>query len=174
MTLDEARRGRPDGRACGTALHQRVIQRRGTALAHPAAVLAAAAAGRAGEAGGASQWSLRRRVLARDLHAVAGVYFGSVGNNPAHRAVVIAGDCIDLRDDLDAGAIGKNGAAPTHTISDDKQASPDLVAAALAVIPNDDTPDTHAFWEKIGIAPDDRASRAYWVKVCHATKAAAG
>ena len=36
-------------------------------------------------------------------------YFGSVNNNPAHRAVVTASDCIDLRDDLDAGAIGKGG-----------------------------------------------------------------
>ena len=31
-------------------------------------------------------------------------YFGSVNNNPAHRVVVTEGDCIDLRDDLDAGA----------------------------------------------------------------------
>jgi hypothetical protein len=36
-------------------------------------------------------------------------YFGSVNSNPAHRVVVTEGDCIDLRDDLDAGAIGRNG-----------------------------------------------------------------
>jgi hypothetical protein len=32
-------------------------------------------------------------------------YFGSVRRNPAHRVVVIEGTCIDLRNDLDAGAI---------------------------------------------------------------------
>jgi hypothetical protein len=32
-------------------------------------------------------------------------YFGSVKRNPSHRVVVIEGDFIDLRDDLDAGAI---------------------------------------------------------------------
>jgi hypothetical protein len=37
-------------------------------------------------------------------------YFGCVGDNPEHRAVITEGDFIDLRDDLDAGAIfGKTG-----------------------------------------------------------------
>lgn len=36
-------------------------------------------------------------------------YFGSVEHNPKHRAVTTDGDFIDLRDDLDAGAIGKSG-----------------------------------------------------------------
>lgn len=33
-------------------------------------------------------------------------YFGAVASNPDHRAEIIEGDFIDLRDDLDAGAIG--------------------------------------------------------------------
>ena len=37
-------------------------------------------------------------------------YYGSINNNPAHRAVVTEGDCIDLRADLDAGALNKEGA----------------------------------------------------------------
>jgi hypothetical protein len=32
-------------------------------------------------------------------------YFGSVGKNPDHRAVLLDGDFIDFRDDLDAGAV---------------------------------------------------------------------
>ena len=32
-------------------------------------------------------------------------YFGSVNHNPEHRAVITEGDFIDLREDLDAGAI---------------------------------------------------------------------
>jgi hypothetical protein len=34
-------------------------------------------------------------------------YFGSVNGNPAHRCEYLDGDCIDLRADLDAGALGK-------------------------------------------------------------------
>jgi hypothetical protein len=40
-------------------------------------------------------------------------YFGAVGRNPAHRAVVTQGDFIDQRADLDAGAMGKDGKEPT-------------------------------------------------------------
>jgi putative DNA primase/helicase len=39
-------------------------------------------------------------------------YFGSVNGNPAHRAIVVEGDFIDERNDLDAGAIGKSGEMP--------------------------------------------------------------
>jgi RecA-family ATPase len=39
-------------------------------------------------------------------------YFGSVSRNPDHRAILIDGDPIDLRSDLDATAIGKAGAKP--------------------------------------------------------------
>ena len=35
--------------------------------------------------------------------------FGSLNGNPAHRAVVVEGDLIDLRGDLDAIAVGKDG-----------------------------------------------------------------
>ena len=35
-------------------------------------------------------------------------YYGSVNNSAEHRAVIVEGDYIDLRDDLDAGAIGKS------------------------------------------------------------------
>ena len=47
-------------------------------------------------------------------------YYGGIDSNPSHRAVVVEGDYIDLRDDLDAGAIGKpqptsgNGNKPVH------------------------------------------------------------
>ena len=34
-------------------------------------------------------------------------YYGSVNNNPDHRAEIIPGDYIDLRGDLDAGALAK-------------------------------------------------------------------
>jgi hypothetical protein len=56
-------------------------------------------------------------------------YFGSVNNNPDHLAVVVEGDPIDLRDDLDVGAIGKtgktrklngNGADPDEQIPDEE------------------------------------------------------
>jgi hypothetical protein len=40
-------------------------------------------------------------------------YYGSVNNNAEHRAVIVDGDCIDLRDDLDNGAIG-NVLKPEH------------------------------------------------------------
>jgi hypothetical protein len=50
-------------------------------------------------------------ILARESFTLSqSYYFGKVGSNPDHRAIVIGGDFIDLRDDLDAGAIGKSGA----------------------------------------------------------------
>jgi AAA domain-containing protein len=39
-------------------------------------------------------------------------YYGSCGNNPPPRVEMIAGDFIDLRDDLDATAVGKRAKAP--------------------------------------------------------------
>ena len=72
-------------------------------------------------------------------------YLGSVNGNPDHRAVITEGDYIDLRDDLDATARGKKNSANLDTAQPqregprtDKQADPDLVYAAMAVIPNDD------------------------------------
>ena len=46
-------------------------------------------------------------------------YFGSVNNNPDHRAVLIDGDFIDRRPDLDAGALGKQGKAEDDYIPDE-------------------------------------------------------
>ncbi len=41
-------------------------------------------------------------------------YFGTINNNPAHCAVITDGDFIDLRGDLDAGAIGKRERPKTN------------------------------------------------------------
>ena len=73
-------------------------------------------------------------------------YYGTVNGNPDHRAVVTEGDYIDLRGaDLDAGARGKKQSTPNDPAQPrpegaktDKQADPDLIFAALSVIPNDD------------------------------------
>jgi Sec-independent protein translocase protein TatA len=73
-----------------------------------------------------------------------GFYLGSVNSNPDHCVVLLdEGDYIDLRDDLDANARGKstgtqggdNQAQPNQ--KSDKQADPDLIYAAMAVIPNE-------------------------------------
>jgi len=40
-------------------------------------------------------------------------YWGAVGNNPAHRAAIVEGECVDRLDELDLIAVGKpNGAGP--------------------------------------------------------------
>ena len=64
-------------------------------------------------------------------------YYGSVKRNAAHRAVIVAGEFIDLRDDLDASAIGNafnNERNPNEKLVAD---DPEELAAAVAVIPND-------------------------------------
>jgi hypothetical protein len=76
-----------------------------------------------------------------------GFYIASVNGNIDHRAEVVDGDFVDLRTDLDATAVGKQRAndnahaqrenAHRENIQSDKQADPDLVYAAVAVIPND-------------------------------------
>jgi len=43
-------------------------------------------------------------------------YYGSVNDNPGHRVEVIGGDFIDLREDLEAGAIGKPAAVKRETL----------------------------------------------------------
>ena len=78
-------------------------------------------------------------------------YYGAVKRNPAHRAVVTNGDCIDERADLDASAVGKaNGKAPTsappgtpnffeayvETHFKSKPLPLDKLAFMLSVIPN--------------------------------------
>ena len=98
----------------------------------------------------------RKKIVARVNGALDGVladesfvlsqayYFGSVNNNPDHRAVITEGDYIDLRDDLDATARGKRSASAgaeqprregprTNKQADD----PDLVYAAMSVVDND-------------------------------------
>jgi hypothetical protein len=65
-------------------------------------------------------------------------YYGSVNSNPDHRAVVVEGDAIDLRNNLDAIARGKkNGAAvdEIHTPGENPHAPIGLVVLALRVIP---------------------------------------
>ena len=48
------------------------------------------------------------RILAPESFTLSqSYYYGSVNNSAEHRAVIVDGDYIDLRDDLDAGAIGK-------------------------------------------------------------------
>ena len=46
-------------------------------------------------------------------------YFGCVNSNPEHKAVLIDGDFIDLRDDLDAEALGKQGTSQDERVSDE-------------------------------------------------------
>jgi hypothetical protein len=67
-------------------------------------------------------------------------YYGSVNGNPAPQIELIEGECIDLRDDLDTGAIGKPE-KPAETTSKPRPAgepvdavtdSPDYGEAALA------------------------------------------
>jgi hypothetical protein len=82
-------------------------------------------------------------------------YYGRVGDRP-QRCEIVDGDFINLRFDLDEGAIypgGNDGEA--HQPNEDKQADIERVIAALAVIPN-----------------DDQVYRDAWVTVGMATKAA--
>ena len=91
-------------------------------------------------------------------------YYGAVGKNPNHRAVVTEGDYVDLRPDLDAGALGKTGKqAPVpagelnpflaygQSLHPDRPPPVAKVAAALTAIPNDDKVD-RALWIDIGMS----------------------
>jgi Primase C terminal 2 (PriCT-2)/Family of unknown function (DUF5906) len=77
-------------------------------------------------------------------------YFGKVGDNLDHRAEIITGDFVDLRDDLDAGAIYKASFDRQHTPNDEVTADLEKVAAAVEVITNEnrDWPD----WNRIAMA----------------------
>jgi AAA domain/Primase C terminal 2 (PriCT-2) len=77
-------------------------------------------------------------------------YYGSVASNPEHRVDCFTGDYVDLRDDLDAGAIGTERDRTAHSAGENPEAHPSLIAAALAVIPNDDLPWDE--WNRIGMA----------------------
>lgn len=79
-------------------------------------------------------------------------YYGSVARNPAHRAVVVDGDCIDKRRDLDDGAVGgriekTEPAKPRAAINHDP-IDWDQIAAALEVIPADG----YHPWLRVGAA----------------------
>ena len=60
-----------------------------------------------GETGSKGQRPLRRRLRTGELRSIASLFLRQRWGNPGHHAVVIDGDCVDLRDDLDAGALGK-------------------------------------------------------------------
>jgi putative DNA primase/helicase len=88
-----------------------------------------------------------------------GFYIGGVDGNVYHRAEVVHGDFIDLRTDLDATARGKRkdnnntnntDAPPRQQARTDKQADPDLIYAAMAVIPNDKV--DWIEWNTLGMA----------------------
>jgi hypothetical protein len=115
--------------------------------------------------------SERKKLVARVNGVLGGVlagesftlsqayYLGSVNGNPDHRAVIITeGDYIDLRDDLEATACGKKNSANFDTAQPQrdgaetgKQADPDLVYAAMAVIPNGDNTEWPE-WNEMGMA----------------------
>jgi hypothetical protein len=83
-------------------------------------------------------------------------YFGAVGDNPAHRAIVAYGQrTIDEADDLDAGAIGKPNGGGVH-IAGVPEADIADIRAAIKLIPNDDRPwesDSSGLgWNDIGMA----------------------
>jgi len=100
-------------------------------------------------------------------------FYGSVNNNPAHRAIVLDGDFIDLRDDLYAGSIYKDGSRVGGKVGedpadgfdqesprvsgDDPYADRGLIAAALAVIANADL--SWVDWNRVGMAAH-RATRS--------------
>jgi hypothetical protein len=113
--------------------------------------------------------SERKKMVARVNGVLGGVlasesftqsqayYLGSVNNNPDHRAEIVEGDYVDRRGDLDATARGKRSTSDhadqprCEDARTDKQADPDLVYAALAVIPNDESVDWNE-WNSTGMA----------------------
>jgi hypothetical protein len=89
-------------------------------------------------------------------------YFGAVRGNKPPQVVITPGICIDLRHDLDAGAVVNKYAAKGNirrgaaSIKKLMASDIDMVAAAVAVIPNDfpDDPEAPAWfpWKRIGMA----------------------
>jgi hypothetical protein len=64
-------------------------------------------------------------------------YYGSVGDNPAHRAIVVDGmQCLDQADELDKIAIGKPSGDGRKHASGEPEAPIEDIRAALEVIPN--------------------------------------
>jgi hypothetical protein len=90
-------------------------------------------------------------------------YFGSVGNNPNHRAVVTDGDCIDLREDLDAGAIGRSGAG----VAEEKKNF--FVQYGLSV----NRPSLKKIADALDAIPNtEDVDRKMWIDIGHAIKSA--
>jgi putative DNA primase/helicase len=89
-----------------------------------------------------------------------GFFCGSVNGSQAPLIeIILDGDFIDLRDDLDAGAVGRSqsnpgvvrpAAHPRPSNASDKQADPELVYVALVVAPNE-VKDWVA-WNNMGMA----------------------
>jgi hypothetical protein len=81
-----------------------------------------------------------------------GFYFGRINSNPDHQAVVVDGDFIDLRPDLDAGAIGKTVAEPRPRAEYDAPSGDKtdafMIEAALEFIPSDH----YRVWFEVGSA----------------------
>ncbi len=96
-------------------------------------------------------------------------YFGSVGRNPAHRVEVTAGDYVDLRDDLDAGAIYKNGA--TGERNTDSKREEQNWAEAYGDEPSEKIPLDELRFMLLEVIPNTvETGRKHWIDVGHALK----
>jgi hypothetical protein len=62
-------------------------------------------------------------------------YYGSANNNPAHRVEVIDGDFIDLRSDLDPGALGKDAKPVRGQVNQPDGQKIDVASALKHLIP---------------------------------------
>jgi hypothetical protein len=104
-------------------------------------------------------------VAPESFTASQGFFIGKVNGNNCHRAEVFDGDYIDLRADLDAGAMGKKREPKLNAADNvipfpsdygrpsapiEKMADPDLVFAALSVIPNNSA--DWLVWNETGMA----------------------
>jgi putative DNA primase/helicase len=86
-------------------------------------------------------------------------FYGSVNGNSAPQVEIVEGDFLDLRDDLDANACGRNQARagindaappPRPSNTSNRQADPELVFTAMVVVPNPDV--DWVTWNNIGMA----------------------
>ena len=85
----------------------------------------------------------------------AAYYYGHLEGRRFEYCEVTEGDFIDLRDDLDAGAIGKHGQTfeehePAQTNYEPEDCDPEKIGWAFVAIPNDDEPCIE--WERKGLA----------------------
>jgi hypothetical protein len=73
-------------------------------------------------------------VLARESFTLSqAYYFGSVGENPEHRVLLVEGRYLDQADELDSGAVYPVRAAVLPTVSVAAEAAPDAHAEAAVV-----------------------------------------